>query len=306
MDDASPDARVERSTAAAAAGLEVDARATLAGPGGAFALGARFSARAGECVALVGPSGAGKSTLLRFIAGLATPASGRVVVDGTVWRDSARGVDVATRRRSIGFVFQDYLLFPNMTARGNVEYALGGRGRRAEAEALLASVGLDSLGDAYPERLSGGQKQRLALIRALARRPALLLLDEPLSALDPDMRARLQDEIARLRVRFATTTILVSHDVGEILRLADRVVRLDGGRVTFDGPTADAFGLGSAPHGLTMLAEHLDGPDGAGRAAVRVAGAVRRVRYLDTATAIRPGTPVALDIDAATVRSGRV
>ncbi|MFV0333849.1 MAG: ABC transporter ATP-binding protein [Tropicimonas sp.] len=219
------------------AGLEVRITADLAGAEGAIRLDFRVTIRDGEFVALCGPSGAGKTSVLRMIAGLQRPGSGRIAHAGHVWSDDATGTFRPVRERSIGFVFQDYALFPNMTARGNVEYALADlprSQRRAEARRLLGLVGLSALELARPAQLSGGQKQRLALIRSLARRPALLMLDEPLSALDPEMRMRMRGLLASLHDHFGATTLMVSHDPEEIEALADRVIRLRDGRIEAD------------------------------------------------------------------------
>lgn len=215
-----------------------------------------------------------------MLAGLATPDDGSVRVGGAVWCDTGRAIQVPVRRRPIGFVFQDYALFPNMSVRGNVEYALG-TSNKSEVVALLDLVGLTQLADAYPARLSGGQKQRLALIRALARKPSLLMLDEPLSALDPDMRRQLQDELKRLHHRFGTTTFLVSHDTAEILRLADRVIRLEHGKVVYDGDAVGATDVAALDVGLQLTGRHVSGPDADGFALVLVGDELRRLRYRD-------------------------
>ena len=192
------------------------------------------------CVALFGPSGAGKTSILRMLAGLDRPDSGRIVIDGQVWLDTARGIDLPPQRRSIGFVFQDYALFPNLSVRANVGYAAA-RDERAWIDELLAMMQLSALQDRLPGYLSGGQKQRVALARAVARRPALLLLDEPLSALDNALRAQLQDDLALLHRRLGLTTVMVTHDVGEVFRLADTVWRLQAGRVVAAGSPPAVF-----------------------------------------------------------------
>ena len=270
--------------------LELSLRMRLNGAAGPFDLDIDLSVAQGSFVALVGPSGAGKTTLLRLLAGLAQPAAGRIRIDGATWCDTEARVNLPTRRREIGFVFQDYALFPNMMVRRNVEYAIGGRPKPDDVVRLLTLVGLEGLGDAYPARLSGGQKQRLALIRALARRPALLMLDEPLSALDPDMRRQLQDELRRLHQNFRTTTLLVSHDMFEVLRLADRVVRLEQGRITYDGPAAGAFRDTADRDGL--VGQHVDGPDTDGFSHVYIDGCICRVRYRNAPDNLAPGDTV--------------
>ncbi|ETD01055.1 sulfate/molybdate ABC transporter ATP-binding protein [Rhodobacter capsulatus] len=217
-----------------AAPLDVTLETRLSGPEGPFTLDVGLRAMAGEFLVLTGPSGAGKTTLLRLIAGLARPGRGRVAMAGQVWCDTARGIDLPVRARSLGFVFQDYALFPNMTAAGQIGFALHDlprRARRDRVAELLDLAGLSGLATAFPAQLSGGQRQRLALVRALARQPKLLLLDEPLSALDPDTRARLQDQLRRLHDLFGATTLMTSHDPAEARRLADRVLRLEAGRL---------------------------------------------------------------------------
>lgn len=283
--------------------VDLDVRAALAGPAGPFDLEVGLKIARGSFVALTGPSGAGKTTLLRLLAGLMKPDRGHVRVGGTVWCDTAASAMLPVRRRSIGFVFQDYALFPNMTVRRNVEYAIGRGPGRKEAERLLDLAGLEGLANAYPARLSGGQKQRLALIRALTRRPEILMLDEPLSALDPQMRRQLQDELKRLHREFGTTTFLVSHDTAEILRLADRVVRLENGRVVADGAPAMAVAKEAATDGLHLVGHHVSGPDADGFGVVSVEGRLCRILYRDAPADLSAGDVVVLHVGAAGVRS---
>ena len=180
----------------------------------------------GEFLALRGRSGSGKTTLLRIIAGL-EEAQGAIEVDGKVWLDGS--YSLPPQKRSIGFVFQDYALFENMTVLQNLLYV---DDDRALALHLLKLCDMDDLQDRYPKELSGGQKQRVALARAYMRKPAIMLLDEPLAALDPAMRAFLQGKIKELHETFGTTTIMVSHDIAEIYRLADRVASMEEGKIT--------------------------------------------------------------------------
>jgi molybdate transport system ATP-binding protein len=201
----------------------------LHGTDGAMTLDVDLAIEEGSFVAVAGPSGSGKTTLLRIIAGL-EDARGRIVVGDEVWLDGERSV--APQARGIGLVFQDFALFANMTVEGNLLYVAQDK---ALAERLLEMTDLIGLRDRYPETLSGGQKQRVALARALMRRPKVLLLDEPLSALDPTMRAVLRAEIMALHREFGTTTLMVSHDEREIAQMADRVVRLEQGRIVADG-----------------------------------------------------------------------
>ncbi len=217
--------------------LELSARAD-----GPIPLDIAFRVEPGELMALVGPSGSGKTTLLRTIAGLWTPREARVVVGGRPWLDTARGVDLSPHRRRVGFVFQSYALFPHMTALANVAAAMGHVApaeRDAKARRLLDMVNLSGLEARRPAALSGGQQQRVAVARALARDPEVLLLDEPFSAVDRTTRERLHDEIGRLRSHLSMPTVLVTHDMEEARRLADRMVVIEHGRLVRSGSTAE-------------------------------------------------------------------
>jgi molybdate transport system ATP-binding protein len=196
----------------------------------------------GEVLAVLGPNGAGKSTLLRVLAGLLPPDGGRVAVGGTVWSD--RDVHVPAHRRSLGVVFQDALLFPHLTVGENVAFGLRTRGvrraaRQEAAEAWLRRVGLEGLAGRRPAELSGGQAQRAALARALVGDPALLLLDEPLSALDARTRLVVRAELRRHLAAFGGSTVLVTHDPVDAMALADRVVVVEDGRAVQTGTPAD-------------------------------------------------------------------
>ena len=200
----------------------------------------------GEFVSFLGPSGCGKTTALRLIAGFDRPTSGRILVDG---KDIT---GVPPNRRDIGMVFQAYSLFPNMTAVRNVEFGLRvrkeGRGvRRGRARELLELVGLDQAADRYPHQLSGGMQQRVALARALAIEPRLLLLDEPLSALDAKVRVQLREEIRRIQTRLGITTIYVTHDQEEALSISDRVAVLSHGQIEQIGSPGEIYGAPATP-----------------------------------------------------------
>ncbi|CUA90761.1 molybdenum ABC transporter, ATP-binding protein [Chelatococcus sambhunathii] len=218
--------------------LEVMAKAQAPIP-----LDASFRAEPGELLALVGHSGSGKTTLLRTIAGLWRPEMARVTVDGEVWLDTAAGVNLPPHRRHVGVVFQNYALFPHMTAAQNVIAAMdrSAPDPRAEAERLLALVNLPGFADRKPAQLSGGQQQRVAVARALARRPQALLLDEPFSAVDRATRERLYDEIVALRAHLRMPVVLVTHDVNEAQLLADRVAVIEKGRAVREGTTAEVM-----------------------------------------------------------------
>jgi molybdate transport system ATP-binding protein len=197
---------------------------------------------AGRCLALAGPSGAGKSSSLRIAAGLLRPSSGRVTSGDDVWLDTTRGIDRNPEERRCGYVFQDYALFPHQRAWQNVAYALRDRPRRAreqEARDWLARFGLEDLAEARPATLSGGERQRVALARALARRPDVLLLDEPLSALDTRTRASAQRALAEVLRVTEVPAIVVTHDFAEAALLGDEVAIIDGGRVVQQGSASE-------------------------------------------------------------------
>ncbi|MDQ3103408.1 MAG: ABC transporter ATP-binding protein [Actinomycetota bacterium] len=209
---------------------------------GALELKAAQAVAAGECLALVGPSGAGKSTVLKIVAGLTRPDDGRVELDGEVWIDREGGGEVPADRRRIGFVFQEYALFPRMSAWRNVAYGIRGAGRgerRLRALATLERFGLADRADARPSELSGGERQRVALARALATDPKLLLLDEPLSALDARTRAAASAELAQLLRSTEIPAVIVTHDFAEAALLSDRVAVLDRGRIVQEGTAAE-------------------------------------------------------------------
>jgi len=226
--------------------MRAQVRKRLHGAGGEFELDVALQAGAGEFVVLFGPSGVGKTTLLRCLAGLETPDDGVITVAGETWYDRAAGIALSPQRRRVGYMFQDYALFPNMTVRGNLEFALRKGADRRRVDTLLDMMELGELQQRKPAALSGGQKQRVALARALASEPRLLLLDEPLSALDPAIRQRLQDELLALQRRFGLTTLLVSHDIGEVYKLAQQVLVLEHGRCVRSGTPAQVFAAGGS------------------------------------------------------------
>ena len=218
--------------------LRVEATTRL----GAFALDVALEVPAGTCLALAGPSGAGKTSVLRVVSGLVRPDRGVVRCGEDLWLDTARGIDVAPERRRCGYVFQEYALFAHMRAWQNVAYPLRGldrAARRARAHELLERFGIGHLADRRPHGLSGGERQRVAVARALARSPAALLLDEPLSALDPRLRAHAGRELAAVLAEAGVPALLVTHDFTEAALLGDRVGVIDGGRVIQEGTAAE-------------------------------------------------------------------
>ncbi len=222
--------------------IEVDVRKKLAASsGGEFTLEVRLRIESGELAALFGESGAGKTTLLRMLAGLTPPDDGTISVDNEVWFDSRRRINLPPQHRTIGFVFQDQALFPHLSVRGNLAYALPRHENSGFIDELLELTGLAALASRRPSSLSGGQRQRVALARALARRPALLLLDEPLSALDGNTRRHLQDEILQLHQKLQLSTLIISHDIPEVFKLAGQVFMLEGGAITRHGPPPMVF-----------------------------------------------------------------
>jgi putative spermidine/putrescine transport system ATP-binding protein len=200
----------------------------------------------GEFLSLLGPSGCGKTTALRLVAGFDRPDAGAIVVDG---KDMTR---VPPNKRDMGMVFQAYSLFPNMTARDNVGFGLRIRGKKrgdrdGRVSELLELVGLGHAGDRYPHQLSGGMQQRVALARALAIEPRVLLLDEPLSALDAKVRVQLREEIRRIQLELGITTLYVTHDQEEALSVSDHVAVMYGGRIEQMGSPAEMYSAPATP-----------------------------------------------------------
>jgi len=217
--------------------FEIEIEKRLDGGGRSFALQARFAAEA-RALVLFGPSGSGKSLTLTALAGLLTPDAGRICVGGRVLFDASARVNLPARQRGVGYLFQDYALFPHLSVRKNVAFGLSGILRRpgreetARVDELLARFGLENLAGSLPRDLSGGQKQRVALARALAPRPSLLLLDEPFSALDIPLRTRLRAELKSLLAGLAIPLVLVTHDPEEAELFGQAFVVYDHGKVT--------------------------------------------------------------------------
>jgi molybdate transport system ATP-binding protein len=282
-------------------------------------LDVEFTCGPDDVVAIFGPSGSGKTTILKSIAGLYTPADALVHAGGTAWTNTAAGARVLPHARPVGFVFQDYALFPHLSAAGNVELALQGipaEERRSQALALLSRVHLASQADRFPDVLSGGERQRVALARALARQPHVLLLDEPFAAVDRPTRRMLRGEVDEIRRQLNVPTVLVTHDLEDVIRLATHLLVLEHGRTAAFGPLTalmarpdlqrlrDLIGLGSvieavvadvdAARGLTRLSFDggtLTAPHSGVRTGERV-----RVRVLAREGILANGAPEGLSL----------
>jgi molybdate transport system ATP-binding protein len=220
--------------------------ATIHATQGDFALTARLVIEPGAVVAVIGPNGSGKSTLLRVLAGLLPIDAGRVTLAGDVLDDTRRGIHIPAAMRPVGVVFQDLQLFRHMSVLDNVAFGLRCRGiprraRNGAAMELLETVGLAQVADSPPDQLSGGQAQRVALVRALAFRPTLLMLDEPLSAVDAKTRVELRRTLGRDLAAFDGIKLLVTHDPTDALSLADRIVVIEDGRIVQDGTRDDVL-----------------------------------------------------------------
>ncbi len=209
--------------------IHINIQKALHGSHGDMNLDVKLEIQKGEFIALMGESGSGKTTLLRILAGL-EKAEGDISVEDLVWLDDTKRLP--PQQREIGFVFQDYALFDNMTVEQNLLFV---NADKTLANELLSMTELTGLASRNVRSLSGGQKQRVSLCRAMMNKPKLLLMDEPLSALDEKMKVKLQDEIAKLHRKFGTTTIMVSHDTEASYALADRVIVLKQGKVISDG-----------------------------------------------------------------------
>lgn len=222
---------------------------------GTMNLDVEFHVSSGKLLTLYGKSGAGKTTILKIIAGLLKPDSGNIIVNGKSWFDAVKNIDLRTQKRNIGFVFQEYSLFPNMSVRENLNFALTKGQDEKIVSDLIEIIDLGDLQKRNPDTLSGGQKQRVALARTLVQRPEVLLLDEPLSALDDEMRIRLQQYILKVHQEFKLTTILISHDISEIIKMSDYLMELDNGKIIKRGTTKEIFMLNSTEGGIELFGE---------------------------------------------------
>ncbi len=207
----------------------------LRAPSGEMNLHVESTLEQGNLLSIYGHSGAGKSSILRILAGLMKPDEGKIIVDGEIWFDSVKGINKKPQERNLGIVFQDYGLFPNMTVLQNLQFALSKTQKGRIIQEMIEVMELGALADKKPAILSGGQQQRVALARAMIRRPKLLLLDEPLSALDHELRVKMQEYVLKIHEQYHLHTILVSHQLNEVIRMSDYLIMMKDGQVTKHG-----------------------------------------------------------------------
>jgi molybdate transport system ATP-binding protein len=220
--------------------LTVQAEKKLVSTFGELHLQIDLRVQTGERLAIVGASGSGKTTLLRMLAGLTRPDAGQIIFNNQVWFESSKKINLPPQQRSVGLLFQEYALFPNLTVRQNLEYALAKKQSKAIVEELLETVELQNLANRLPHTLSGGQQQRVALARTLVVQPQLLLLDEPLSALDAPLREKLQDFVVKMQEKYQPTLIWVTHNAEEVAKVANRVLMLEDS-VLVESPVLPQF-----------------------------------------------------------------
>lgn len=219
--------------------IEILIEKRLYGSDGEFDLNLHLEIPLGKFVCIFGKSGAGKSTILRMLSGLCSPDRGKIIIGDKVFFDSAKKINIPTQERKIGFVFQDYALFPHLNVYKNIIFAH--KGDKNRVDEVISLMELESFCDKKISTLSGGQMQRVALARALVSSPEVLLLDEPLSAIDRQMRYKLQEELKNLSNHFNISSFLVSHDLGEVFRLSDYVAELKDGKITKFGTPQEVF-----------------------------------------------------------------
>lgn len=221
--------------------IQIDAYKILQTADGELPLDISLTIQKGQFVAIYGNSGAGKTTLLRILSGLTDAEKVNIKVNEFIWDDADKKFHLPVQKRSIGFVFQDFALFPNLTVKENLEFALSKNDSKEIVSELIDLMELQSLQNSKPQNLSGGQKQRVALARAIVRKPEILLLDEPLSALDDDMRFKLQDYILKIHQKYKLTTLMISHSISEIFKLSDKVIVVDKGKIIKEGTPEMVF-----------------------------------------------------------------
>ena len=238
--------------------IKLAIKKTLAAPSGPMILDVDQEISECSLITIYGKSGAGKTSLLRVLAGLMDPDDGYISFGEDIWLDKKRRINLRPQKRHIGFVFQDYALFPNMTVRQNLQFAVGKGNSAHMVDELIDIMELRGLQHYLPLNLSGGQKQRVALARSLVQRPKCLLLDEPLAALDLEMRMKLQEYLLQVHIQYNLTTILVSHDPSEIIKLSDQIWVMDEGKVIKTGPPSEIFGSSSLSGNFNLTGEIVD------------------------------------------------
>jgi molybdate transport system ATP-binding protein len=260
---------------------------------GDFSLAADLEVAPGTTLALVGESGAGKTTVLRLLAGLAHPDAGRIVLDGEPWFDADASVALPAWRREVGYLAQDYALFPHLSVFDNVAFGLRAQGvarriTRDRAAGALLRLGLEDLTDRRPDQLSGGQQQRVALARALVLEPRLMLLDEPLSALDLQTRRAVRGSLRRTLAALPCATVYVTHNPVEAIAFGDRIAVLEAGRITQNGVPDDLLRHPRSPYvaefmGVNLIRGSIGAPEGSGLVRVRTP--------FGSVVAVDPGEP---------------
>jgi len=236
--------------------FDINLNKTLKSHHSAFNLNIAFKVNQGDFVSVFGPSGAGKTTLIRLIAGLDKANNGHIKINNDYWFNSNKKINLKPQQREVGMVFQDSALFPNMTTHQNLEYALLKHQSKHIIDELIDTLELDDIINKKPHQLSGGQQQKVALARALVQKPKLLLLDEPLSAIDDEMRFKLQDYILKIHKKYHLTTFLISHNVAEVFKLSDVVLKINNGQLINQG-TANQVLLDSKLSGKYKTVGHI-------------------------------------------------